>query len=1072
MWNYFIFLSLVFLFEAKSHVTYHNKTGQRIYKRDSNVRFITEDFNKPESDQSSYRMIELPNGLKTLLISNPTTLDSGAALDVKVGHFSDPEGIYGVAHFCEHLLFMGTKKYPGEDDFSGYLSAHSGTYNAYTATEDTNYFFSITTQFYETALDMFSQFFISPLILKRSVEREARAVDSEHKKNLQSDAWRAYQLEKHLSNPNGPYSKFGTGNYMTLVDYTRKKGLDIASIVTEFYLAHYSANVMKLVLYSSKSLDELQNLAATYFTDIPNKNIEIPRFTEKPFGSSIIGREIWYKPIVDQKSLELVFPIETQKYFYKSDPVLYLGYFLDRMSSGSLSYMLREKGWATSMGINSEYIVSETDVLRITVFLTNEGLENYQDVVALIFKSLEFLKEKGPIKEYFDELAKIEKLNFRFKDQHRLMTYSSMLAASMQDTFILDRDLLSSIVPYVYSAENITNLFSQLNLDNFFIMMYSTTKPGVWDLREPWYDSEYTIKVINSTFIEKIKNYVPKDKFVLPEKNVYIPEIFIRKNASEHKIFKPTLVYNDSRIRYWYKEDDTFSSPKTALYAFMNIPDYASSPFEAVHSAVYTDMLQAHIYNLYYNAAIVGYNIALTSSSTGLFLSIYGYSGKILPLLDDLINTIKEYTPTNVSFTVTKEKFISSYLFGEYTSPFRYVPSVLSAFHNQFYWPYSDLLYAAKSMTFQDIYHFHKRRFSSLFTEVLAVGLLSNQTHDLLEIYFKSLTEKEQFPYQILPSRSFALREGSNFVYEMVNSNPSEPNSAILYSLQFGTSKDPRETALLYVLYNIIKSVAFDQLRTKEQLGYVVRTSVSSSNYLLTFFFVLQSIRDPFYLEQRINALLYKFAAFLDTLTDDEFKGYVDSLVTLTYPNFDNIQQESAAYANAILTGFYDFDYDIYLRDHFQNVTIKDVKDFFMKYFYPGAPNRKKLSFHLRSQALEFVSIHDLSPIRLQYYFKCHGLDITLSEYYGLVEVSSLLADLEEEIINFFKKKYPNKDVSSIVTQAFKYLKELYGRLKKDSIKDYGAVHFTDLAAFRNSLRLSPAPLPVMKWDDYVLEHS
>ena len=51
----------------------------------------------------------------------------------------------------------------------------------------------------EGALDRFAQFFIAPLFNESGTERELLAVDSEHKKNLQSDNWRIHQLERDLS---------------------------------------------------------------------------------------------------------------------------------------------------------------------------------------------------------------------------------------------------------------------------------------------------------------------------------------------------------------------------------------------------------------------------------------------------------------------------------------------------------------------------------------------------------------------------------------------------------------------------------------------------------------------------------------------------------------------------------------------------------------------------------------------------------------------------------------------------------------------------------------------------------
>lgn len=52
--------------------------------------------------------------MKVLLVSDPTTERSAASLSVGVGHMSDPDDVPGLAHFLEHMLFLGTEKYPNE----------------------------------------------------------------------------------------------------------------------------------------------------------------------------------------------------------------------------------------------------------------------------------------------------------------------------------------------------------------------------------------------------------------------------------------------------------------------------------------------------------------------------------------------------------------------------------------------------------------------------------------------------------------------------------------------------------------------------------------------------------------------------------------------------------------------------------------------------------------------------------------------------------------------------------------------------------------------------------------------
>lgn len=94
---------------------------------------------KVPSDDRQYKAITLSNGLRVLLISDKHARRAAAAMDVHVGSFSDPDDVPGLAHFCEHMLFLGTEKYPSEEEYSNYLSAHGGSSNAYTDSEDTVY---------------------------------------------------------------------------------------------------------------------------------------------------------------------------------------------------------------------------------------------------------------------------------------------------------------------------------------------------------------------------------------------------------------------------------------------------------------------------------------------------------------------------------------------------------------------------------------------------------------------------------------------------------------------------------------------------------------------------------------------------------------------------------------------------------------------------------------------------------------------------------------------------------------------------------------------------------------------
>ncbi|KAK6060906.1 peptidase, M16 family [Cooperia oncophora] len=138
-----------------------------------------DDIVKSPSDQREYRGLELTNGLRVLLVSDPTTEISAAAMDVNVGSLMDPWELQGLAHFCEHMLFLGTDKYPKEDEYMSFISENGGMYNATTDNDHTTFFFNIKPEKLKEALDRFVQFFLAPKFTPSMTEREVWTIESE-----------------------------------------------------------------------------------------------------------------------------------------------------------------------------------------------------------------------------------------------------------------------------------------------------------------------------------------------------------------------------------------------------------------------------------------------------------------------------------------------------------------------------------------------------------------------------------------------------------------------------------------------------------------------------------------------------------------------------------------------------------------------------------------------------------------------------------------------------------------------------------------------------------------------------
>ena len=168
------------------------------------------------------------------------------------------------------------------------------------------------------ALDRFAQFFIAPRFDPSCSEREANAVHSENAKNLQSDMWRMFQLDKSTSSRSHPYWKFGTGNRVTLWDEPSARGEDVRARLIEWQERHYSSNLMKLAVLGKDSLDDMTKAVVDMFSPSQNRALNPPTFPGSPLTEEELGKTIFLKSVKDVRGLDLSFPFPDEEPFYET----------------------------------------------------------------------------------------------------------------------------------------------------------------------------------------------------------------------------------------------------------------------------------------------------------------------------------------------------------------------------------------------------------------------------------------------------------------------------------------------------------------------------------------------------------------------------------------------------------------------------------------------------------------------------------------------------------------------------------------------------------------------------------
>lgn len=284
------------------------------------------------------------------------------------------------------------------------------------------------------ALDRFAQFFIEPLFLSSTLDRELRAVDSENKKNLQSDQWRLHQLEKSLSNPKHPYCHFSTGNFEVLKTQPEARGIDVRQKFMDFHEKHYSANRMKLVVLGREPLDTLEAWAADLFAGVPNKNLPQNRWEDEvPFTKDDLLRQCFAKPVMDSRQLDLSFPFIDEELLFESQPSRYIAHLIGHEGPGSIMSYIKAKGWANGLSAGAYPICPGTPgVFNCQIRLTEEGLKNYKEVLKVFFQYVSLLRETPPQEWIFEEQKGLADVDFKFKQKSPASRFTSKVSAVMQ----------------------------------------------------------------------------------------------------------------------------------------------------------------------------------------------------------------------------------------------------------------------------------------------------------------------------------------------------------------------------------------------------------------------------------------------------------------------------------------------------------------------------------------------------------------------------------------------------------------------------------------------------------------
>ncbi|KAF7511556.1 hypothetical protein GJ744_004144 [Endocarpon pusillum] len=892
----------------------------------------------------------------------------------------------GMAHAVEHLLFMGTKKYPVENEYSSYLSSHAGHSNAYTAPTQTNYFFecaasneaenatevdnaasppvngvaSPRSPFYG-ALDRFAQFFVEPLFLESTLDRELRAVDSENKKNLQSDQWRLTQLSRTISNPKHPFSKFSTGNLETLRDLPEKRGVKIREKFIEFYEKHYSANLMKLVVLGKEPLDELEQWVDELFTGVKNKDLPENRWDgpEQPFTKAELSTQIFAKPVMESRTLQMWFPYPDEEDLYETQPSRFLGHLLGHEGPGSILAYIKEKGWANGLSCGYYPLCPGTAFFDLDIRLTPDGLEYHQDVMKVVFQYISLMKEQPPLEWMFDEMKTMGDVNFRFKQKSPASRFTSATSAVMQKPLPRQWLLSGSTKLRKFDPDGIVRAMQYLRPDNFRMMIVSQDQPVSLDKKEKWYGTEYTVQDIPKDLLSELhKSWQsgvrerPKELH-LPHKNEFIPtRLDVEKKDKAEPATAPKLIRNDEMMRVWYKKDDRFWVPKTNFLITIRSSMAYATPANHVKTKLFCELVKDSLSEYAYDADISGLVYNTSGTVLGIDVNIGGYSDKLPVLLEKVLRSMKELKVSPERFKIIKERISQAYKNWDYQKPYYQVGSYVRWLTHEQSWINHQYAAELPNIEADDVQTFIPQILGHNHIEILAHGNLYKEDALKMANLVESILKPRPLPQSLWHlRRDMVLPSGSNYTYRRSLVDPGNVNHTIEYSLLIGDRTDRKLKVKAQLFAQMLHEPTFDQLRTKEQLGYVVFSGARLSTASILYRVLIQSDKVPDFLEGRIEAHLSRFRADLERMSDSEFEAHRRSVIDRKQEKLKNLVSETERLADNIGNEYFDFyklDYDVV---ELKQLNKRDIQDFYNEFIDPHSKTRAKLSVHMVAQS-------------------------------------------------------------------------------------------------------------------------
>ena len=825
------------------------------------------------NDPRHYQYLTLDNGLAVLLVQQTDAEKSAAALTVNVGHFDDPADREGLAHFLEHMLFLGSVKFPGAGDYQQFINHHGGSHNAWTGTEHSSFFFDIDSSSFAQALERFADMFVQPLFSADYVEKERHAIEAEFSLKLKDDGRRIYQVHKETINPAHPFAKFSVGNLITLAD-TADASLQHA--LRTFFQLQYSARSMTLALVSPLDLTVQAALVRQYFSAIPSLLPPKPPLSVPLYLAEHQGIQLNIQPHRHSQKLVVSFAMPDIQRWYRHKLISFIAHLLGDEGPGSLLSYLKQQGLVNQLSAGGGIDGSNYKDFTIAFELTDAGLTARDHILRALFSAIANLREQPFPAQLFAERQKLLHWAYLYQEPATAQQTANHLSVSMQH-YPVEDIIFGDYRMEPPTADLHQQVLGYFNSTNMRLMLIA---PDVATNREArWYHTPYSVEPLPAALLQQLQLCQPLPDIRLPEPNPYLKGDITLLDCSAH-MDKPRSWYQDRHLSLWYKADTDFNSPKGHVFVQLSLPNSIGSCEQLAATRLWVELFLDNINQQFYAATTIGLVYHVHVQRQGISIHTTGLTNNQLRLLSDMLQALLQQDFVPQRFEELKRQLSRHWRNSSKNKPVARLFSQLSALLQPLNPEIDQLADALDQLDFVTFCQFGTGLFQQVHIESLLLGNWKNEQaselQHLLQQWQQQLPSLGQRPINPV-CRPQGL--GPVWLQQEVEHND---HALVIYLPAQQTS--PFQIALFMLANHLLSPEYFHQLRTEQQLGYLVGTGYVPINTLPGIAFYIQSPKADCEVLYQATVMFFRgFLADTINLTEDEFAEARQGLLAQLY---------------------------------------------------------------------------------------------------------------------------------------------------------------------------------------------